>query len=141
MKMKGMVSMALVAGMTFSIGAAHAGELIYRPINPSFGGDPLAGNYLLNKAQSQDDNTDPNAPDFGRYSETDLFLQDLRSSLVNDAIQDAVDGEEGRTSLIESSNLRVRIESLGGGGFVMTILDRRTGEQTTVNLGQSPGQF
>ncbi|WP_445004266.1 curli assembly protein CsgF [Halomonas mongoliensis] len=141
MKMQSMTCMALAAGMMFSVGMAHAGELIYRPINPSFGGDPLAGNYLLNKAQSQDRNTDPNAPDFGSFSETDLFLQDLRSSLVNDAIQDAVDGDAGRTSLIESSTLRVRIESLGGGGFVMTILDRRTGEQTTVNLGQSSGQF
>ncbi|HLV16833.1 MAG TPA: curli assembly protein CsgF [Pseudomonas sp.] len=132
---------ALAASMTLGAGMAYAGELIYRPINPSFGGDPLAGNYLLNKAQSQDTTTDPDAPDFGSFSETDLFLQDLRNSVVFDAIEDAVEGEAGRTSLIENSNLRVRIQSLGGGGFVMNILDRRTGEETTVNFGQAAGQF
>lgn len=141
MKAKYIASVALAAGMTFTAGLAYSGELIYKPINPSFGGDPLAGNYLLNKAQSQDDNTDPNAPEFGDFSETDMFLQDLRAGLVEDAIQDAVDGEPGRTSLIESSNLRIRIRSLGGGGFVMNILDRSSGEQTTINLGQPSGQF
>jgi curli production assembly/transport component CsgF len=141
MKAEYIASVVLVTGMMMSAAATQAGELIYRPINPSFGGDPLVGNYLLNKAQAQDSTTDPNAPDFGRFSETDLFLQDLRANLVNDAIQDAVDGEAGRTSVIDSSNLRVRIQSAGGGGFVMNILDRRTGEETTVNFGQSSGQF
>lgn len=141
MKPKHIVSVALTAGMMFSAGLAYSGELIYRPINPSFGGDPLVGNYLLNKAQAQDDNTDPNAPDFGGFSETDLFLQDLRAGLVEDAITDAEQGEAGRTSLIDSPTLRISIQSLGGGGFVMNILDRTTGEQTTVNIGQPSGQF
>ncbi|MGJ7456556.1 curli assembly protein CsgF [Halomonas sp. MA07-2] len=127
--------------MLVSTAHVSAGELIYRPINPSFGGDPLVGNYLLNKAQGQDTNKDPDMPDFGSFSETDLFLQDLRNTLVSDAITDAVEGEPGRTSLIESATLRVRVESLGGGGFRMNILDRRTGEQTTVNLGQTSAQF
>lgn len=30
-----------------------ASELVYRPINPSFGGDPLNGNWLLSQATSQ----------------------------------------------------------------------------------------
>lgn len=122
-------------------GAAQAQQLIYQPRSPSFGGDPLNGHFLLNKAQAQDTYRDPDAPDFGSFSETDFFLQDLRNSLVNDAIADAIDGEEGRSSLIDSSNLRIRIDSTGQGGFTMTILDRRTGEVTTVNLGQVNGQF
>ncbi|WP_299230617.1 curli assembly protein CsgF [uncultured Halomonas sp.] len=115
MKAKHIVSAALVAGVALTASLVHAGEMIYRPINPSFGGDPLVGNYLLGKAQAQDDNTDPNAPDFGGFSETDLFLQDLRAGLVEDAITDAVKGEPGRTSVIDSSNLKIRIRSLGGG--------------------------
>lgn len=124
--------------------AAHAqgGELIYQPINPSFGGDPLVGNYLLNKAQVQDTHKDPDAPDFGSFSETDFFLQDLRNSLVNDAIEDAVNnGEPGRVSTIDSSELRIQIESTGNQGFEMVITDRRTGEVTRVNLGTSGTNF
>jgi hypothetical protein len=40
----------LIAAMT---GQAFAGELVYRPINPNFGGDPLNGNYILGTAQAQ----------------------------------------------------------------------------------------
>ncbi|MDR5903044.1 curli assembly protein CsgF [Halomonas icarae] len=133
----GVVTTSLLLGGGF----AWAGQLVYEPINPSFGGNPLNGSYLFNKAQSQDDNEDPDAPDFGSLTETDLFLQDLRAGVVNDAINDAKEGEAGRTSVIESSTLRVRIRSLGNGGFVMHIVDRRTGEETTVNFGQPSGQF
>jgi curli production assembly/transport component CsgF len=32
---------------------AMAGQLIYTPVNPSFGGNPLNGTYMLQSAQSQ----------------------------------------------------------------------------------------
>lgn len=117
--------------------ALPAGQLIYQPINPSFGGDPLLGNHLLNKAQAQDTKKDPDAPDFGRFSETDFFIQDLRAGLINQAIEDALDPDgTGRDSVIDSSTLRVELTSDGQGGFNMTILDKTSGETTTVNFGQ-----
>lgn|SRR4051812_6752828 len=33
--------------------AASAAELVYRPVNPSFGGDPINGNWLLSQASAQ----------------------------------------------------------------------------------------
>ena len=40
--------------------AASAGELVYQPVNPSFGGNPLNGPNLLNSANSQNKlTTDP----------------------------------------------------------------------------------
>lgn len=33
-------------------GPATAGQLIYTPVNPSFGGNPLNGSYLLQKSQN-----------------------------------------------------------------------------------------
>ena len=38
-----------------------SGELVYQPINPNFGGNPLNGSYLLNSAQAQNTYTDPDA--------------------------------------------------------------------------------
>ncbi len=36
------------------IGApSHAGSLIYTPVNPSFGGSPINGGWLLSQAQAQ----------------------------------------------------------------------------------------
>lgn len=128
------LSVALIVGA----GAAVAGELIYRPINPSFGGNPLLGNHLLNKAQAQDTKKDPNAPDFGRFSEVDFFLQDLRADLINRAIDDAVDPDNSqeRQSVINNPSLNITLESDGLGGFRMTIFDKTTRETTTIDFGQ-----
>ena len=124
----------LSAALIVGAGAAVAGELIYQPINPSFGGNPLLGNHLLNKAQAQDTNKDPNAPDFGRFSEVDFFLQDLRAGLINDSIEDALSGEN-RDGIIDSSTLRITISGTGQGGFMMRIEDKTTGEETIISLG------
>jgi curli production assembly/transport component CsgF len=42
-----------------SCSLVHATELVYTPINPSFGGNPLNGTWLLNNAQAQNDYDDP----------------------------------------------------------------------------------
>jgi len=43
-----------------SAAASQASELIYYPLNPSFGGSPLNGSVLLGSAQAQNKHTDPN---------------------------------------------------------------------------------
>lgn len=50
------VHWALLAGaaiLSVAPGAALAGQLLYTPVNPSFGGNPLNGSNLLNSAQAQ----------------------------------------------------------------------------------------
>ena len=42
-----------------SAAAVQATELVYTPVNPSFGGNPLNGTWLLNNAQAQNDHDDP----------------------------------------------------------------------------------
>ncbi len=34
-------------------GAAQAGSLVYTPVNPSFGGSPLNGNWMMQQADAQ----------------------------------------------------------------------------------------
>ena len=46
-----------------SCGLVQATELVYTPINPSFGGNPLNGTWLLNNAQAQNDYDDPDLKD------------------------------------------------------------------------------
>ncbi|CAM5782623.1 curli assembly protein CsgF [Castellaniella caeni] len=43
---------ALAAG-PLMLGSASAGQLTYTPVNPSFGGNPLNGSYMLQSAQAQ----------------------------------------------------------------------------------------
>lgn len=35
------------------LSAASSAELVYQPVNPTFGGDPLNGNWLLSQATAQ----------------------------------------------------------------------------------------
>jgi curli production assembly/transport component CsgF len=51
---KTMRPLALIV-MTFFVltNAVAAGTLLYTPTNPSFGGNPLNGSFLLNEAQAQ----------------------------------------------------------------------------------------
>lgn len=121
----------LLLSLVLTAGSAHAGELIYQPINPSFGGDPLNGSYLLNKAQAQNDTKDPDAVDYGSYTETDLFIQDLRTSLTNNLIEDALNSGGG--GVVDSSELKVTVTPVGA-GFKLQILNKRTGEVTDVNF-------
>ncbi|MEI2297363.1 curli assembly protein CsgF [Ensifer sp. MJa1] len=52
--MKLLHSALLAATLTLAAaGSSAASELVYRPINPSFGGDPLNGNWLLSQATAQ----------------------------------------------------------------------------------------
>jgi curli production assembly/transport component CsgF len=60
------VSNSLIAGTVFLIslnGAAAAGQLVYRPVNPSFGGDPFNSAHLLGIANANDRYKDPNEVD------------------------------------------------------------------------------
>jgi curli production assembly/transport component CsgF len=45
---------ATVMGLALQSGIADASELVWTPINPSFGGSPLNGSWLLASAQMQD---------------------------------------------------------------------------------------
>lgn len=46
-------AVATFAIVAFGAGSAWASELVYRPVNPSLGGDPLNGNWLLSQATAQ----------------------------------------------------------------------------------------
>jgi curli production assembly/transport component CsgF len=60
------VSHYIVAGTILLVslnGAAAAGQLTHRPINPSFGGDPFNSAHLLGIASANDRYKDPDAVD------------------------------------------------------------------------------
>ncbi|WP_404414940.1 curli assembly protein CsgF [Vreelandella aquamarina] len=112
---------------------AFAGELIYEPINPSFGGDPFLGGHLLNKAQAQDTNTDPNIRSRERLSETDRLVQRLESRLISQLISDVSRGEVQEGSF-DSDEFGV-VVSDSSGELVVRIVDKLTGDVTEVSVG------
>jgi curli production assembly/transport component CsgF len=57
------ILVAAVAAVLASVSLpAMASQIIYKPIDPAFGGDPLNGNWLLSQGTAQ--STDGGAPGF-----------------------------------------------------------------------------
>jgi curli production assembly/transport component CsgF len=86
------VSGILAAAFVASTGAAAiAGNLVYRPINPGFGGDPFNSSYLLGIAEANNRYTDPNALD------TDALIDEIENS-TNSATDSATAATTGTTA-------------------------------------------
>lgn len=122
----------IILATTLSLNA-NAGELIYTPINPSFGGDPFMGSYLLGKAQSQDTNTDPNARGIESLSSTERLIQSLESRLISQLISDVGAGNVSEGSF-DSGEFGVVVRDEGG-QLIVRVIDKVTGDVTNISVG------
>ena len=53
MVIRTLTAVLAVAALAAASQPALASQLVYEPVNPSFGGDPLNGNWLLSQATAQ----------------------------------------------------------------------------------------
>lgn len=124
--------------------AAPAGPLVYQPVNPSFGGNPLNGPNLLNSANAQNKLTDPNAGSFfgrGTQGQLDLFNQRLQSLILDriasgltDSLFDASGNLQPGT--VETSTFLINIVDQGNGMLLITTTDKTTGASTSFQISQ-----
>ncbi len=130
----------LVVALCFAR-AAHATELVYRPVNPSFGGDPLNGPNLLNSAIQQNDFKDPEADRLSNQSPLQQFNDQLQRAILG-RIASSVSGGLFNSSgqlipgIVETADFRIAIVDLGGGVLSITTTDKVTGESTTFQVQQ-----
>jgi curli production assembly/transport component CsgF len=77
--------LSLTSALLLSLAhVAYAGTLVYTPINPNFGGNPLNGSLLLNQAQAQNQFTQSNSSSSAgaqTQSPGQIFAQELTSQL------------------------------------------------------------
>ncbi|WP_407295964.1 curli assembly protein CsgF [Stutzerimonas zhaodongensis] len=124
----------LLAGLLLSVGV-NATELVYTPVNPSFGGSPLNGAWLLGSAQAQNDTKDPDAVDRSLRAGTsalDRFSSQLESRLLSDLLGDVRDGKTGS---IKTDDFIVDISKDDIGNTIVLITDRLTGDVSEIILG------
>ncbi|MBC7007197.1 curli production assembly protein CsgF [Pseudoalteromonas sp. BZK2] len=79
-------------------------ELVYTPINPSFGGSPLNGSMLLNKAQSQNKHKAPTIEQ--TYGEK--FQDSLERTYLNRMVREITDmafGDEIDDSIFNGDSI------------------------------------
>ncbi|WP_237055323.1 curli assembly protein CsgF [Microbulbifer sediminum] len=130
MKAKYLSCCFLAPVLTASFSTALATELIYEPVNPNFGGNPLNGSYLLSNAQAQDDNEDPDRPEdlYEQPSALDRFTDSLETRLLNQLLTDVGNGNSGE---LITDDFIVQIVDTDG---VLTVLvtDRETGDVSEI---------
>ena len=144
---RGVVShgVALLAVLAVWPSGAPATELVYQPVNPAFGGNPLNGPVLLNSAQAQDKHKYPDAaanfPTAG-LNQTPLqqFNDMLERAVLGQLATAATGGVFSNGKLIpgtvETGNFRISIIDLGGGLLKITTTDKTTGATSTFDVSQ-----
>jgi curli production assembly/transport component CsgF len=142
-----------ILGLACSL-TVPAGELIYKPVNPAFGGNPLNGNWLLNSAQLQD-NTSPPDEDTSTTTRTALdrfnsmierlVLGQMASAIVNEFTTTEILDNGTEITLLEAGtytigDFQVVITDVND---IMTITttDITTGETTEFVIDQSDTDF
>jgi curli production assembly/transport component CsgF len=140
-------SLSLGLLLALPVGVALGGELVYTPVNPSFGGSPLNGPHLLNSANAQNKLTDPAAASvFGRsgsQTQLDLFNQRLQS-LILDRVATSLTGSLFDASgnlqpgTVETSTFVISIIDQGSGRLLITTTDKTTGASTSFELSTAP---
>ena len=87
--------MALVCGLSYS---ASAQDLVYQPVNPSFGGNPFNSAHLLAIANAQNDFERP-VEEATSQDELDRFVRSLQSRLLSSLstqVANAIFGEDAQ---------------------------------------------
>lgn len=110
-------------------------NIVYKPINPFFGGDTFNYQQLLASANAQNDFDGAEGDGFERATDIQNFTDNLNRQLLNSVSRDLFDNQFGDNQFSEGTyvfgSLVVEI-SPGSGGLIVNILDTGTGEQTQI---------
>ncbi len=112
-----------------------AQQLVYKPVNPSFGGETFNYQWMLSSATAQNGFTDPNTQQNEEVDDLEQFRDNLERQLLSRISREVFNNqfdsdalEPGTTTI---GGLEVEI-SEGVNGLIINILDTSTGEQTQI---------
>lgn len=104
----------------------NATELVYTPINPSFGGNPLNGSFLLQKAQIHQ-------PARAEKNFVDRFREALERNIINTLTRRIADGDivDG---VYDTGEFLVDVTTGTDGSVIVRITNNLTGETTILTI-------
>jgi curli production assembly/transport component CsgF len=139
----------VIVGAVISLACTQmsfAQELVYTPINPSFGGSPLNGSYLLNKANAQNTKTAPTTT----RTYADRLQESIERAYISRIVSEITDiafGEESvdadgnvipsifdDNALFVSGDFQVELITENTDSLVVEITNILTGEITIVEI-------
>jgi curli production assembly/transport component CsgF len=118
----------------------NAQALVYKPMNPNFGGDTFGYQQLLSSADAQNDFKEDSSNGMQQKSQLERFKENLNNQLLNKISNSLFDDQFGGNGISEgtynfgSLSVDVYPSNLG---LVVDILDIDTGEQTQVIVPRS----
>lgn len=112
-------------------------DIVYKPMNPFFGGDTFNYQQMLASANAQNSFEEDSGFNFEQPSDLDNFSDSLNRQLLNSLSRDLYQDQFGNEALTEGTyvfgSLVVEISPTTG-GLSVNILDTTTGEQTQITI-------
>ena len=111
----------------------NASELIYTPVNPSFGGHPNNSSHLMGVANAINTYKAPQS-DSGieEQSALDRLASSLESRLISQLLSDI--GTGNTSGILDTQDFLLNVQDDGSGGLVINIQDKETGESTSISV-------
>ena len=136
--MRGRLSAALLStAIATVLGlSASAQELVYEPINPSFGGDSFNSSHLLGIANAQNDYRDPDQQK-NAASQSEQFVRQLQSRLLSSLageVNEAIFGDNPQDSGTITFGDQIIEFYRGLDSVQLTITDLTTGAITEIEV-------
>ena len=124
----------------FVAGKTYAQQFVYIPKDPAFGGNPYNYSWLLSSAQAQNDLKQTSSSTYNPNTTTDPlknFAASLNSQILSQLSRQIVAKQFGENALAAGTyvlgDYQIDITNQTD-GLNITILDNKSGSQTTVSV-------
>ncbi|OEF16503.1 curli assembly protein CsgF [Aliivibrio logei] len=119
----------ILINMVASVG--QTSELVYIPVNPNFGGNPLNTSHLFAGANAINDYKGPQDDSlFEQESALDRLTSSLESRLISQLLADVGNGNTGQL-VTDDFILNIVDDS---GALLIQIVDKETGETSEIQV-------
>lgn len=129
----------LVIVFFFVAGKTYGQDFTYTPKNPAFGGNPYNYSWLMSSAQAQNDIKETTSSAYSPYSTDPLkdFSESLNRQILSQLSRQIVAKQFGEDALSAGTyvlgDYQIEVGDQAN-GLNITILDNKTGSQTTVSV-------
>jgi len=117
----------------------YSQDFVYQPKNPAFGGNPYNYSWLMSSAQAQNDIKETSTSAYSAYSTDPLkdFTESLNRQILSQLSRQIVARQFGEDALSAGTyvlgDYQIEVGDQAN-GLNITILDNKTGSQTTVSV-------
>jgi len=117
----------------------YSQDFVYQPKNPAFGGNPYNYSWLMSLAQAQNDIKETSTSAYSAYSTDPLkdFTESLNRQILSQLSRQIVARQFGEDALSAGTyvlgDYQIEVGDQAN-GLNITILDNKTGSQTTVSV-------